>query len=479
MSKLNSTSILPPTARRVGRGTRSGHEGSGTVAWRRADRRGTLADMAAAPTESRTPDRPDAPPEADRSAPAPAQAGVPDHAWATSSPFEDLPRPHLALEPDGPHVADFYTYLDLLTEPEREHLRRLRAYLASDVAPVVDEAWASDSFPDQLIQGFAGLDLAGLPYGLSGWSDEPARRVLMGFVHAEIARIDASTNSFFGVHSGLAMGSIDACGTPEQRERWLPPMARMETIGAFGLTEPHGGSDVAGGMQTTARREGDEWVIDGHKRWIGNGTFADVIVIWARDVSEGADGQGGARVRRPPRDRGPGHREDRGQDLAAHHPERGHHPRRGAGPRREPPLRGQGHLRRRRGGAAPDPGQRLRACTGVQMATYELALSYAQEREQFGRPIAGFQMIQDALVQMLGNTTASLGMAARNAQLIDDGGGSDAHSALAKQFSPTGCVKRSRSAARSSAGTASSSATASRGTSPTPRRSTPTRAPAR
>jgi glutaryl-CoA dehydrogenase len=402
--------------------------------------------MAAAPTESRTPDRSDAPPEADRSAPAPEQAGVPDHAGATSSPFDDLPRPHLALEPDGPHLADFYTYLDLLTEPEREHLRRLRAYLASDVAPVVDEAWASDSFPDQLIRGFAGLDLAGLPYGLSGWSDEPARRVFMGFVHAEIARIDASTNSFFGVHSGLAMGSIDACGTPEQRERWLPPMARMETIGAFGLTEPHGGSDVAGGMETTARlvKSGEhadgEWVLDGHKRWIGNGTFADVIVIWARDVSDGAEGKAVRGFVVPRETEGLTTAKIEGKtslritqnaDITL------------AGVRVPDENRlsgGKGTfadagavLRRTRGNASW-------ACTGVQMASYELALSYAQEREQFGRPIAGFQMIQDALVQMLGNTTASLGMAARNAQLIDAGGGSDAHSALAKQF----CADRMR-----------------------------------
>ncbi|HEY2223380.1 acyl-CoA dehydrogenase family protein [Actinomycetospora sp.] len=373
----------------------------------------------AAPTESLAPDRADAP---------------------AGSPFDDLPRPHLELDPDTPHVADFYAYADLLTDAERELLRGVRAYLASDVAPVVDEAWAADAFPTELVDGFARLDLAGLPYGLSRWSGEPARRVFMGFVHAEVARVDASVNSFLGVHSGLAMGSIDACGTPEQRERWLPPMARMETIGAFGLTEPHGGSDVAGGMETTARRDGDQWVLDGHKRWIGNGTFADVIVIWARDVSDGADGKA---VRGFVVDREtPGVttakiegktslRITQNADITL------------AGVRVSDDRRlagGKGTfadagavLRRTRGNASW-------ACTGVQMASYELALTYAREREQFGRPIAGFQMIQDALVQMLGNTTASIGMAARNAQLIDDGGGSDAHSALAKQF----CADRMR-----------------------------------
>jgi glutaryl-CoA dehydrogenase len=372
---------------------------------------------------------------------APERAGAP-----AGSPFDDLPRPHLELDPDTPHVADFYSYADLLTDAERDLLRRVRAYLASDVAPVVDEAWTADTFPDQLIDGFAALDLAGLPYGLSRWSEEPARRVLMGFVHAEVARVDASVNSFLGVHSGLAMGSIDACGTPEQRQRWLPPMARMETIGAFGLTEPHGGSDVAGGMETTARRVGagehadGDWVLHGHKRWIGNGTFADILVIWARDVSDGADGKA---VRGFVVDR-----ETPGVSTAKIEGKTALRITQNAditldGVRVTDDRRlsgGKGTfadagavLRRTRGNASW-------ACTGVQMASYELALTYAQEREQFGRPIAGFQMIQDALVQMLGNTTASIGMAARNAQLIDAGGGSDAHSALAKQF----CADRMR-----------------------------------
>ena len=196
-----------------------------------------------------------------------------------------LPRPALELDPDVPHVADFYHYADLLTDEENAHLRRLRAFLASDVAPVVEKAWEAGEFPMELVAGFAGLDLAGVAY-----ADPPASRVFLGFLHAEIARVDPSVNSFYGVHTGLAMGSIWACGTPEQRERWLPAMARMDRIGAFGLTEPHGGSDVAGGMETTATKDGDEWVLDGEKRWIGNATIADLIVVWARDADPAADG---------------------------------------------------------------------------------------------------------------------------------------------------------------------------------------------
>lgn len=347
-----------------------------------------------------------------------------------------LPTPTLNLDPDAPHAADFYHYADLLTGEETAALRRLRAFLASDVAPVVERAWETAEFPTEIVAGFAGLDLAGAAY-----TDPPASRLFIGFAHAEIARIDASVNSFFGVHSGLAMGSIWACGTAEQRERWLPAMARMEQIGAFGLTEPHGGSDVAGGMETTAQRvtsgaNGDEWVLDGEKRWIGNATFADLIIIWARDADDEAvrgfvvpAGTPGMTITRI--EGKTSLRIVQNADIVldgvrvpeSHRLSGGHGTFADAG----------GVLQRTRANAAW-------GTVGVQLAAYELALSYACEREQFGRPIAGFQMMQDLLVTMLGNVTASLGMAVRNAQLLDAGQGSDAHSSLAKEF----CASRMR-----------------------------------
>ena len=350
--------------------------------------------------------------------------------------FPALPQPVLDLDPDRRAVADFYDYADLLTDEETATLRRLRSYLAQDVAPLVENAWEHAEFPMQLVKGFADLDLAGLPYGLGGAGDEPARRVFLGFLHAEIARVDPSVNSFFGIHTGLAMGSIWAGGTPEQRQRWLPSMARMETIGAFGLTEPHGGSDVAGGMRTTARRDGDSWVLDGDKRWIGNATFADVIVIWARDLETGE-----VRGFVVPR-------ETEGMTIAKIEGKTALRIVQNA----DIALRGvrvpDDHRLAGGTGTFADAGGVLRVtrgnaswgATGTQMGAYELALSYAGQREQFGRPIAGFQMMQDLLVSMLGNVTASLGMAVRNAQLLDAGRGSDAHSALAKEF----CASRMR-----------------------------------
>nr|WP_219414308.1 acyl-CoA dehydrogenase family protein [Pseudonocardia nigra] len=325
---------------------------------------------------------------------------------------------------------DFYRFADALTDDEQAVVARVREFLRTEVAPVALEHWNRAEFPHHLVPGFAALDIAALPYdGLHG---PAARRLLIGFVSMELAHTDPSLNSFFGVHNGLAMGSIDLCGSAEQRERWLPPMARMEQIGAFALTEPHGGSDVARGLETTARREGDTWVLDGEKRWIGNATFADLVVVWARDVADdsvkgfvvGKDNPGmttskienkvALRIvqnadivlrdcRVPEADRLQEANSFRDTNKV---------------------------LRRTRGGVAW-------GATGTMMAAYETALDYAKEREQFGRPIAGFQLVQDLLVRMLGNITASLAMAARLADMQDAGTATDDHAALAKEYTTT------------------------------------------
>src|SRR5215475_9223723 len=193
-----------------------------------------------------------------------------------------LPAPGQPYLDSGLLPADFYAYEELLTDSEREKVARVREFFRTEAAPIVDDYWARAEFPFELVKGFAKL-------GLLDWADpdssESAPSNLMtGITALEMAHADPSLSVFFGVHSGLAMGSILTCGSEEQKRRWLPAMSRFEKIGAFALTEPHGGSDVAGGMETTARREGEEWVLNGAKRWIGNATFADLVVVWARDV---------------------------------------------------------------------------------------------------------------------------------------------------------------------------------------------------
>ena len=180
-------------------------------------------------------------------------------------------REGLGLE-DTP-FSDFLGFELLLSDQDRDLLSSVRAFMTREVEPVINDYWTRAAFPHELLPGIAKLGIAGLAYDGPGC---PFRGALVdGMVAMELGRVDPSMATFMGVHGGLAMGSINLCGSDEQRERWLPPMARMELIGAFGLTEPDVGSAISAGLTTSARRDGDEWVLNGEKKWIGNAAFAD------------------------------------------------------------------------------------------------------------------------------------------------------------------------------------------------------------
>jgi glutaryl-CoA dehydrogenase len=327
-------------------------------------------------------------------------------------------------------TGDFYRFEELLSGTERATLLRVREFLRTEVAPVANDCWARAEFPAELIKGYAELGIAGRAYPEE--SDPKPTSLLSGFLALEMAHTDPSMATFFGVHTGLAMGSIVACGSPEQRDRWLPAMGRLEKIGAFALTEPEGGSDVAGGMRTTARRDGDSWVLNGAKRWIGNGTFADLIVVWARDeqddqvkgfvVEKDVPGLTATKIENKMALRTVQNADILLTDCRV--PESNRLPN--ANSFRDTAI----VLRRTRSGVAWQS-------VGVMLAAYEIALDYAKKREQFGRPIGGFQLVQDLLVRMLGNVTGSFGMVVRLAQLQDDGTYRDEHSALAKAICTT------------------------------------------
>jgi glutaryl-CoA dehydrogenase len=324
-------------------------------------------------------------------------------------------------------MSDFFEFGELLSAPEREIVARVRDFLRAEVEPIANDYWARAEFPFQLIDGFRKLDVAGLMY--DGLAAHRASRLLAGFLSMEIARADPSVNSFYGVHTGLAMGSINRCGSDEQKQRWLPPMARLEQIGAFGLTEPHGGSDVAGGLETTARRDGGRWVLNGAKRWIGNGTFADLIIIWARDLGDGS-------VKGFVVEKGtPGFAATKMEGKLALRMVQN------ADIVLDDCVVDEDH-RLARANSFADTADVLRltrggvawGSVGCMRAAYELALAYAKEREQFGRPIGAFQLVQDHLATMLGNITASFALVVRLAQLQDAEVNEDEHSALAKSF---------------------------------------------
>jgi glutaryl-CoA dehydrogenase len=326
--------------------------------------------------------------------------------------------------------SDFLGFELLLDDEDRKHLERVRAFMTVNVEPVINDYWTRAQFPHELVPGLAELGIAGLQFDGPGC---PGRSSLLdGMTSMELARVDPSIQTFMGVHGGLAMGSVQLCGSDEQKERWLPAMARMELLGAFGLTEPLEGSGIAGGLATTARREGDEWVLDGEKKWIGNASFADLVVIWARDVE---DGQVKGFVVEKDSPGSEGMTFDVQRDKIA--------------------LRvvqnAEIHLRavrvpevNRLGRASSfaDTAKVLKvtrmgvawAATGCARGAYEHALRYTGDREQFGKPIAGFQLVQDLLVKMLANVVASTAMCVRVSQLQDAGLLKDEHASLAKAF---------------------------------------------
>ena len=180
--------------------------------------------------------------------------------------------------------SDFYEVYETLNPEELATVKRVRTFMEAKVAPVITKYWVDDAFPFELLPAVKELGIGGIAmqgYGCAGGS-----LALLGFVQMEIARIDPSFSTFMGVHNGLAMGSIYIDGSEEQKQKWLPPMARFEKIGCFGLTEPLVGSGASGGLLTTAKREGDSWILNGEKRWIGNAPWCDVSIIWARDLAD-------------------------------------------------------------------------------------------------------------------------------------------------------------------------------------------------
>ena len=336
--------------------------------------------------------------------------------------------------------ADFYGLEQLLDDAGRETIRRTREFMTKEIEPVINHYWTREEFPHELIAGFAGLGIAGTAY--EGYGCPGGGPLLDGMLALELARADPSISTFMGVHSGLAMGSIYLCGSEEQKQRWLPAMARMEKIGAFGLTEPDVGSGVAGGLTTTARRVkgdgeagGDAWVLNGQKKWIGNATFADYIIIWARDVGDG-------KVKGFVVQKGtPGLSTTKMKDKIALRVVQNAHITLDEVRVPESDRLQEAHsfkdtakvLRITRAGVAWQ-------AVGCARGAYELALAYAGQREQFGKPISGFQLVQDLLVRMLCNVTASACLCGRLAQMQADGAARDEHSALAKAF----CTVRMR-----------------------------------
>src|ERR1700761_1428589 len=339
------------------------------------------------------------------------------------------PAPKPVPVPDG----DFYQLVELLTPEEKAVVAKVRAYMESKVQPVINKYWADDAFPFELLSSFKGLGIGGL--GFKGYGCAGGSQKLFGFVAMELARVDASICTFFGVHSGLAMGSIYLDGSEEQKQKWLPQLARFEKIGCFGLTEPLVGSGASGGLTTMAKREGDTWIINGQKRWIGNAPWCDLSIIWARDV---ADGQvKGFIVENKTT---PGFTVEKIMNKTGLKVVQN-----GQITLENCRIPEENRLQADR--SFHDTARVLKMtrflvgweAVGCAMGAYENALKYAQDRLQFGKPIGSFQLVQDLLAKMLANITASQCLVVRTAQLEAAGKLTDAHAALAKAFCTAKC----------------------------------------
>src|SRR4051795_4352055 len=329
--------------------------------------------------------------------------------------------------------ADFYLIEQSIDDEGRELLHRIREFMEKKVQPVINHYWTREEFPFDLMDDFRQLGIPGQLY--QGYDCPGGGFLLDGMIAMELARVDPSIATFFGVHGGLAMGSIYLCGSEDQKQRWLPEMVRMERIGAFGLTEPDHGSDVARGLRTTCRRDGDEWVLDGSKKWIGNGSFADLVVVWARDVD--TDRVLGFVVETPVDGFSAVDLEDK---IALRAVQNALITLDGVRVPEENRLQEAHSFRETANVLRMTRASVAWSAVGCARGAYEHALAYAREREQFGRPIVGFQLVQDLLVRMLGNITASAAMCARLSQLQDAGRMTDEHASLAKAF----CTVRMR-----------------------------------
>jgi len=326
-----------------------------------------------------------------------------------------------------PLVSDFYSYESRLSDRERAALADLRAFLEAEVRPVINGYWERAEFPTQFVKPLA--DLGVLSYAWEETAPFENSAVFRGFVALELARVDPSIATFVGVQNGLVTGTLSLTGSPEQRAEWIPRLAGGELVGAFGLTEPLSGSDSAQGLRTTATRDGDEWVLNGSKRWIGNATFSDLTIIWAKDVEDGqvkgfvvptsTPGYSATKIEGKI-----SLRAVQNADITLDH------------------VRVPESLRLQGANSFRDTASVLRltraevawAAVGTAIGAYEAAVRYATERVQFGRTIGAHQLVQDLLVKCLGNITASIGMVVRVSEMLDAGEQRDEHSALAKAY---------------------------------------------
>ncbi|KJL42963.1 MULTISPECIES: acyl-CoA dehydrogenase family protein [Microbacterium] len=330
-----------------------------------------------------------------------------------------------ALEADATFGFDPYAIAAAHLSPAaRAALGGLQQTLESSIRPLLAEAWETATMPREVLEALIPLDLM-QPAGVD--AAEAASSVYSGFRNYVLARTDVSVATLYNAQSGLFRTSIGLGGSPAQAEELDPRVRSFDLKGVFALTEPEHGSDIAGGLATTARREGDAWVLDGRKKWIGGAAASDVLVVFARDVDDHAvkaflapTGAAGVRL------------EAIGGKIALR-------PMQNAVITLDG-VRVSDASRLQNVNGWRDVARILRAmrsdvawiAAGLQAGALDAAVRYVRERHQFERPVGGFQLVQEKLARMLGNVVASLSMVVQLSLRQDRGEYADENSALAK-----------------------------------------------
>jgi glutaryl-CoA dehydrogenase len=316
--------------------------------------------------------------------------------------------------------ADLMYVADLLPPAERRRYLEIRDFLQSRVRAQSIEYWNREEFPFGLLAELG-------KHGLGGLQTDGTSALFKGLMYVEVARADVSLSALVGIHNELIVGMIDALGSDGQKQRWLPGLTSFTQLGAFALTEPEHGSDIAGGLATTARLEDGEWVIDGAKRWIGAGTIADFALVWARDT---ADQQIKGFIVETDR---PGYTATKISNKI------------GLRIMQNADIRLDG-VRIPETNMLPGATDFTKAnellrdsrawvgwqAAGIQLAAFDVARSYSLQRRQFGRELARFQLIQQQLAEILGNASASLALMAQLARIQEEGRLEMAQAAMAK-----------------------------------------------
>lgn len=335
---------------------------------------------------------------------------------APESPLRAAAAPTAPPFPD----ADLMRVTDLLSPDERARLAGIRAVLQEDIRPLTAAFWNREEFPFGLLPRLAAL-------GLGRLQTDGSSRLFTGLAYMEVARADVSLSALVGIHNELVVGMINDLGSEEQKARWLPDLESFTALGAFALTEPDHGSDIAGGLATTATHDGDGWVLHGAKRWIGAGTIADFALVWARDTADGAVKAFIVETDRPgftatKIENKIGLRIMQNADIVldgVRVPDANLLPGATAFSQANELLRDS---RAWVGWQA----------AGIQLGAFDIARAYALERLQFGHQLAGFQLIQQQLSEILGNAHASLSLMVGLARIQEDGHLEMVQSAMAK-----------------------------------------------